>query len=108
MNSPTNSVRTPKIDRLRKVLEIVKPRTVYVFAIPPAEEKAGDFLNRLAGLCKYVLNQQSGKTTVHELTAAMASRESAIQIALLRLGLCPLLQKRRTEDNREHNRTERE
>lgn len=71
---------------LRKVLEIVKPKTIFVFAIPPAEEKPEDHLNRLAGLCKFAINQRSGKTTVHELAAAMASRESAIQIGLDWLG----------------------
>jgi len=67
---------------LRKALEIVKPKTIYVFAVPPAEEKPDDFLNRLAGLCKYALKQRGGKATLHELAAAMASRESAIQIGL--------------------------
>lgn len=72
----------PSPVELRNVLEIVKPKTVYVFAIPPAEEKPEDYLNRLAGLCKYVLNQRRGKVTVQELAAAMASRENAIQIGL--------------------------
>ena len=67
---------------LRKALEIVKPKTISVFAIPPAEEKPEVYLNRLAGLCKYAINQRGGKATVHELAAAMASRESAIQIGL--------------------------
>jgi len=67
---------------LRKALEIVKPKTISVFAVPPAEEKPEDYLNRLAGLCKYAINQRGGKATVHELAAAMASRESAIQIGL--------------------------
>ncbi|MBI5842178.1 MAG: single-stranded-DNA-specific exonuclease RecJ [Chloroflexi bacterium] len=67
---------------LRKALEIVQPKTIYVFAVPPAEEKTDDFLSRLAGLCKYALNQRGGKVAVHELAAAMASRESAIQIGL--------------------------
>ncbi len=67
---------------LRKALEIVKPKTIYVFAVPPAEEKTDDFLSRLAGLCKYALNQRGGKAAVHELAAAMASRENAIQIGL--------------------------
>ncbi|HQX02127.1 MAG TPA: DHHA1 domain-containing protein, partial [Anaerolineales bacterium] len=67
---------------LRKALEIVKPKTIFIFAIPPAEEKPEDYLNRLAGLCKYAINQRGGKATVHELAAAMASRESAIQIGL--------------------------
>jgi single-stranded-DNA-specific exonuclease len=67
---------------LRKALEIVKPKTIFIFAIPPAQEKPEDYLNRLAGLCKYAINQRGGKATVHELAAAMASRESAIQIGL--------------------------
>ncbi|MBL8101725.1 MAG: hypothetical protein JNM02_04280, partial [Anaerolineales bacterium] len=67
---------------LRKALEIVKPKTVYVFGIPPAEEKPEEFLAHLAGLCKFVLNQRSGNTSVPELAAAMAVRESAIQTGL--------------------------
>ena len=67
---------------LRKALGIVKPKTVYVFAIPPVEEKPDEFLSHLAGLCKFVLNQRRGQTTTSELACAMAARESAIQIGL--------------------------
>ncbi len=67
---------------LRKALEVVKPKTIYVFAVPPVEEKPEDFLNRLAGLCKFALNKKSGKTTLHELAAAMAAREIAVQLGL--------------------------
>ncbi len=76
----------PSLAELRKALEIVKPKTIYVFGISPAEEKAEDFINRLAGLCKYVLNQRRGKATIHELAAAMASRASAIELGLDWLG----------------------
>jgi single-stranded-DNA-specific exonuclease len=80
----------PSPAELRKALEIVKPKTISVFAMSPAEDpstalRAGnpeDYLNRLAGLCKYAINQRGGKATVHELTAAMASREAAVQIGL--------------------------
>jgi single-stranded-DNA-specific exonuclease len=72
----------PSPAELRKALEIVKPKTVYVFAVPPAEEKAEEFLNRLAGLCKYAINQRGGKATIHELAAAMAARERAVQMGL--------------------------
>jgi len=68
----------PSPAELRKALEIVKPKTIYVFAVPPAEEKPDDFLNRLAGLCKYALKQRGGKATVHELAAAMAARKNAV------------------------------
>jgi len=72
----------PSPAELRKALEIVKPKVVYVFAKPPAEQKPDEFLTYLAGLCKFVLNQRRGKTTVSELAAASAARESAIQIGL--------------------------
>jgi hypothetical protein len=72
----------PSPAELRKAIEIVKPKIITVFAVPPAEEKPEDYLNRLAGLCKYAINQRGGKATVHELAAAMASGENAIQIGL--------------------------
>ncbi|NTW12592.1 MAG: hypothetical protein HGA30_04700, partial [Anaerolineales bacterium] len=67
---------------LRKALEIVQPKIVYVFAVPPAEDKPEEFLSHLTGLCKYVLNQRRGKVGIQELAAAMAARESAVRIGL--------------------------
>ena len=72
----------PSPVELRKALDIVKPKTVYVFGISPSEQKPDEFLTYLAGLCKYVLNQRRGKTTISELAAASAARESAIEIGL--------------------------
>lgn len=72
----------PSPVELQKALDIVKPKIIFIYAVPPAEEKSEDYLNRLTGLCKYVLNQRRGKAIIHELAAAMASRESAVQIGL--------------------------
>jgi single-stranded-DNA-specific exonuclease len=72
----------PALVELRKVLEIVQPKKLHIFAVTPTEEKAEDYLSRLAGLCKFALNKREGKTTIHELAAAMASRESAVEIGL--------------------------
>lgn len=72
----------PSSAELRRALETVKPKRVYVFAIPPAEEKPEAFLNRLAGLCKFALNRRGGKASLAELAAAMAARESAVEIGL--------------------------
>jgi hypothetical protein len=72
----------PSPAELRKALEIVKPKTVYIFGISPSEQKPDEFLTYMAGLCKYVLNQRHGKTTISELAAASAARESAIQFGL--------------------------
>jgi single-stranded-DNA-specific exonuclease len=76
----------PSLAELRKALEVVRPKTIYVFAIPPMEEKPEDFLNRLAGLCKFAINKREGRATIHELAAAMAAREVAVQIGLDWLG----------------------
>jgi single-stranded-DNA-specific exonuclease len=72
----------PSPAELRKALEIVKPKTIYVFGVLPLEEKPEEFLNRLAGLCKFALNKKEGKTTIQELASAIASREIAIEIGL--------------------------
>ena len=72
----------PSLAELRKALEIVKPKIVYVFGVAPSEQKPDEFLTYLAGLCKFVLNQRRGKTTISELAAASAARESAIQLGL--------------------------
>jgi single-stranded-DNA-specific exonuclease len=72
----------PSPAELRRALEIVKPRTVYVFGVSPAQEKPDEFLSHLAGLCKYVLNQRRGKVNLQELASAMAARESAVRIGL--------------------------
>jgi single-stranded-DNA-specific exonuclease len=72
----------PSPVELRQALEIVKPKVVYIFAIPPAEEKPEDHLNRLAGLCKYAINNYGGNITLEKLVTAMASRETAVRIGL--------------------------
>ncbi|MCC7189198.1 MAG: single-stranded-DNA-specific exonuclease RecJ [Anaerolineales bacterium] len=72
----------PSPAELRNALEVVKPKIVYVFARPPAEQKPDEFLTYLAGLCTFVLNQRRGKTTVSELAAASAARDSAVQLGL--------------------------
>jgi len=72
----------PSPTNLRNALEIVQPKTIYVFGITPPEEKTDDFLAHLTGLVKFVLNQRRGKTSVQELASAMAARESAVRIGL--------------------------
>lgn len=72
----------PSPAELRKALAIVQPKLVYVVAVPPAEETTEAFLKRLAGLCKFALNNKNGKTSVQDLAAAMAARETAVELGL--------------------------
>jgi single-stranded-DNA-specific exonuclease len=79
---------------LKKALESVKPKMVYVFAVPPAEDPSTairdstalkiteEFLSKLTGLCKYTLNNYSGKTQIKKLASVLAARESAVEIGL--------------------------
>jgi single-stranded-DNA-specific exonuclease len=72
----------PSPIELHQALDVVKPRKVYVFAVSPSEEKPEEFLNRLAGLCKYTLNQRRGKVALPELAVAMAARARAVELGL--------------------------
>ena len=72
----------PSSADLRRALEIVRPKRVYLFGISPTPEKADAFLSRMAGLAKYVINQKSGNVTIAELAVATGQREGAIRLAL--------------------------
>jgi len=73
----------PSPVELRFALKIVKPKVVYVFAVPPAEEKPDDFLNRLAGLCKYAINRHGGRVRLfEEFAAAMAAQMETVRLGL--------------------------
>jgi single-stranded-DNA-specific exonuclease len=67
---------------LRSALEIVKPNKIYILGIMPPAEKTDDFLSRLAGMVKYVINNKGGKASIQEFAAATAQRESAVRIGL--------------------------
>jgi hypothetical protein len=72
----------PSPAELRKALEIVKPKIVYVFGIAPSEQKPDEFLTYLAGLSKFVESTSGAEKPPSELAAASATRESAIEIGL--------------------------
>ncbi|MGE5775841.1 MAG: single-stranded-DNA-specific exonuclease RecJ [Chloroflexota bacterium] len=72
----------PSPAELRLALETVRPTKVYLFGVSPVAEKADDFLTRLAGLAKYVINQKGGKVTAGELAAVTAQREGAVRLGI--------------------------
>src|ERR1700690_3217030 len=76
----------PSPAELSDALEVVKPRTIYLFAISPAAENTDAFLSRLAGMAKFVINQRGGKVSVREFATASAQREAAIRLGLEWLG----------------------
>jgi hypothetical protein len=72
----------PSLTDLRAALDIVKPKIVYVIGNSPRPEKTDEFLSRLAGMTKFVINNKEGKTSISELVSATAQRESAVRIGL--------------------------
>lgn len=72
----------PSPAELRAVLEVVKPKKIYLFGVSPNTEKTDEFLSRLAGIVKFIINQRGGKITIGELASVMAQREGAIRIGL--------------------------
>lgn len=72
----------PSSAELREALERVKPRKVYLFGASPNAEMASEFLSRLAGMAKFIINQRDGKTSVPELAAATAQRLGAVELGL--------------------------
>ncbi len=71
---------------LRRALERVSPPRVYLLAQDPGTDDPAAFINRLAGLAKYVLSSWEGRTTLSGLAAAMGQREETVRAGLDWLG----------------------
>ena len=67
---------------LRQVITCCKPGRVVVFAVDPELDQAQAFLQRLAGLVKYVLSKQAGRASLTHLAAATAQKEAAVRLGL--------------------------
>jgi len=74
---------------LRAALDLVKPRKIYLLGVTPDQGNSSfslrptdEFLSRLTGLTKYVLNQRGGKVTLQELAAVTGQRVSVIRMGL--------------------------
>jgi single-stranded-DNA-specific exonuclease len=67
---------------LREVLGRVRPMRVYLFGVDPGSGQPNAFLRRLAGLVKYALRTQEGRTTVSSLASATAQREATVRQGL--------------------------
>ncbi len=72
----------PDPQTLRFVLERVRPKTVYLVALPLASPPPQEFLTRLAGLVKYAMRHKAGKTRLDVLAAATAQSEMTVRMGL--------------------------
>lgn len=68
----------PYGDVLREAMEKVRPQKVVLVC----QEPEWDFLTRLAGVVKFVLNQRSGRVSLVELAAATGERLAAVRLGL--------------------------
>ncbi len=68
---------------MQAALETVRPGRVVLFAVElPGGEEPQAFLERLAGLAKFVISQRAGQTTLVDLAAASAQGETAVKLGL--------------------------
>lgn len=67
---------------LRAALEAVQPRQVTLVCRDPGADEPRAFLERLAGLAKFAINQRGGRASLPALSAATAQSEAAVLAGL--------------------------
>jgi hypothetical protein len=80
---------TPSGSReLLAALELVHPKSVYLFGVDPVDNNPEAFLNRLAGLIKYSLKTKHEDVRISALAAATGQREALVQKGLDWMAAC--------------------
>lgn len=72
----------PSAEELRAAIETVQPQTVSLIAAHPPLEITENFIARLTGLLKFVINQRAGETSYEELAAATGHRLMTVKRGL--------------------------
>lgn len=72
----------PGPTELAAALETVRPRVVYLFSQPGGDTKPSTFLARLSGLVHFAVQNHGGQTSLAELAAACAHKESSVRLGL--------------------------
>lgn len=67
---------------LRQALETVAPEQLIVIGQSPGTDPLTTFLERLAGLSKFVINHQQGAVLLERLAAAMAHTRASVRLGL--------------------------
>jgi single-stranded-DNA-specific exonuclease len=68
----------PSAAELRFILEQTHPQRVIIFGVEPEEDVLSFFSTRLAGLVRFVIARQEGRTKLSRLASAMAQREVTV------------------------------
>ncbi len=72
----------PSAEIWSAALATVSPERLIVFGVLPESTHMGSFLERLAGLVKYSINQRGGAAALEALAAATGQRERTAQVGL--------------------------
>lgn len=72
----------PSTEVLQAALRTVQPRRVILFANRPGSQEPIEFLERLAGLAKFAIQQRAGQVSTAKMAAAAAAREAAVRLGL--------------------------
>jgi single-stranded-DNA-specific exonuclease len=72
----------PSPEVLHEILELTKPKKIYLFAINPNMDEPNGLLERITGLAKYAINHQGGLTSYNELASACAQGDLVIRRGL--------------------------
>jgi len=67
---------------LQEVLTCTRPNRLVVFAVDPETDQPQAFLERLAGLVKYVISKQDGWASLSGLAAATAQKKWTVRLGL--------------------------
>ncbi|MGQ9909108.1 MAG: single-stranded-DNA-specific exonuclease RecJ [Candidatus Flexifilum sp.] len=70
---------------LRQALNQVRPATIYVYSVLPGPILPAEFMQLLAGMAKYAINQRGGVVNLPELASALGHRVAAIEFGLYAL-----------------------
>lgn len=90
----------PGDQEMRQVLERAAPRRVVLFGAPAGADEPQAFLQRLAGLVKFAINQRQGQVEVAPLAAATAQREATVRAGLAWLASSGYIQILQQSDDR--------
>lgn len=72
----------PDRAELEKALEIVQAQRMILFGRQTSSDQPGDFLKRLAGMCRFALNHRAGWVSLPALAAAANQRPISIRKGL--------------------------
>lgn len=73
----------PSSQELLKAVEIVNPKSVYLFSALDGIDRVGPFLEQLSGLLKYAIHYFNGRISISRLEVITSQRFETIQKGLL-------------------------